>query len=176
MEKKRTTKEIVKMLLKQNFNEENEDELIELLIDQPIAVDIEKEDLKSLKFGDKVADALTKKAGSWGFIIGFLLFLAFWITLNLVLSKAIDPFPFILLNLMLSCVAAVQAPIILMSQNRENKRESLRNQNDYRTDLKSEIILESLHDKMDEILKNQRKILKQLDEENEKDENLLTLK
>lgn len=92
------------------------------------------------------------------------------------LSKAIDPFPFILLNLMLSCVATVQAPIILMSQNRENKRESLRNQNDYRTDLKSEIILESLHDKMDEILKNQRKILKQLDEENEKDENLLTLK
>ena len=69
-----------------------------------------------------------------------------------------DPYPFILLNLVLSCIAALQAPIIMMSQNREAKKESLRNKNDYRIDLKSELILEVLHEQMLEIAKNQRKI------------------
>ena len=165
MEKKKTKKEIVRMLLKQGSNIENEDELIEMLIDEPIAVDVEKEDKKALKFGDRLADAITEVAGSWGFIIGFLLFLGIWILINLLGIISLDPFPFILLNLLLSCLAAIQAPIIMMSQNRQSKKESLRNQNDYRTDLKSEIILEELHDQMGEILKNQRKILKQLENE-----------
>ena len=70
-----------------------------------------------------------------------------------------DPFPYVLLNLVLSCIAAIQAPIIMMSQNRQAAKDSLRNQNDYRTDLKSELILESLHDHINEVLKNQKRII-----------------
>ena len=95
----------------------------------------------------------------------------FWIVLNYVIlsgDKQIDPYPFILLNLLLSCLAALQAPVIMMSQNRQAAKDSLRNQNDYRTDLKSELILEELHDKMDEILKNQRKLMKNMEDNNEK--------
>ena len=99
--------------------------------------------------------------------------LIFWIVLNTVIlqgDSAIDEYPFILLNLLLSCIAALQAPIIMMSQNRQAAKDSLRNQNDYRTDLKSELILEELHDKMELILKNQKKIMKELEEDtDEKD-------
>ena len=84
-------------------------------------------------------------------------------------NNAIDPYPFILLNLLLSCLAAFQAPIIMMSQNRQSKKDSLRNQNDYYTDVKSELIIEELHNKIDEILKNQREIQKYIDKE-KKDE------
>ncbi len=159
MEKKKTKSEIVKMLLNKDLETEDEAQLLDLLIDQPIAIDVDKEDEKNKKFGDKVADKLTEVAGSWTFILGFSLFLILWILLNIFLFKNLDPYPFILLNLVLSCVAALQAPIIMMSQNREAKREVLRNQNDYKTDLKSELILEELHDKMDSILKNQKEIL-----------------
>ena len=93
----------------------------------------------------------------------FILFLSFWMFLNEYLD-GFDPFPFILLNLVLSCIAALQAPIIMMSQNREAKKESLRNKNDYRIDLKSELILEVLHEQMLEIVKNQKIIVKILDE------------
>lgn len=90
--------------------------------------------------------------------------LDFWIILNgKILSDPVDPFPYILLNLVLSCIAAIQAPIIMMSQNRQAHKDSLRNQNDYKTDLKSELILEELHDKMDKILANQKVIMKRLD-------------
>ena len=76
----------------------------------------------------------------------------------------VDPYPFILLNLLLSCIAALQAPIIMMSQNRQAKKDSLRNQNDYRTDLKSELILEELHDHIEILIANQKKIIKLLSE------------
>ncbi|MBQ9011203.1 MAG: DUF1003 domain-containing protein [Bacilli bacterium] len=77
----------------------------------------------------------------------------------LVFVNKIDPYPFILLNLVLSCVSAIQAPIIMMSQNREAKKDSLRNQNDYVVDLKSELILEDLHRKLELVLSNQNKLL-----------------
>ena len=154
MEKKRTKQEILKMLLNQNLETENEDELIELLIDKPIAVDIDKQDKQSEKIGDKIADKLTAIAGSWPFIIGFSIFLILWIVLNVYIFKNLDPYPFILLNLVLSCIAALQAPVIMMSQNRAAKKDSLRAQNDYRTDLKSELILEELHDKIEKIIAN----------------------
>ena len=156
-------KEIVKMLLK-NKEEIDEEELIELLFEQPIAVDVDKLDKNNLKFSDKVADAITNIAGSWYFIIGFSLFLIIWILLNIYLWDNVDPYPFILLNLLLSCIAALQAPIIMMSQNRQSKKDSLRNQNDYRVDLKSELILEQLHDHIELILSNQRKIIRKLEE------------
>ncbi len=163
MEKKNTKSEIVKMLLNKNLDIEDEAQLLDLLVDQPIAIDVDKEDEKTKRLGDRVADKLTAIAGSWSFIIVFLLFLIFWIVLNL-LFDSLDPYPFILLNLLLSCIAALQAPIIMMSQNREAKREVLRSQNDYKTDLKSELILEELHDKMEVIMKNQEKILSVLKE------------
>ncbi len=165
MEKKRTKQEIVKMLLNQNLETENEDELIELLIDKPIAVDIDKQDKQSEKIGDKIADKLTAIAGSWPFIIGFSIFLILWIVLNVYIFENLDPYPFILLNLVLSCIAALQAPVIMMSQNRAAKKDSLRAQNDYRTDLKSELILEELHDKIEKIIANQNKILKYIEQE-----------
>ena len=165
MEKKITKKEIVKMLLNQNLETENEEELIELLIDKPIAVDIDKQDKQSEKIGDKIADKLTEIAGSWPFIIGFSLFLLSWIILNIYMFENVDPYPFILLNLVLSCIAALQAPVIMMSQNRAAKKDSLRAQNDYRTDLKSELILEELHDKIEKIIANQNKILKYIEKE-----------
>jgi len=175
MEKKRTKKEIVKLLLKNNeLDDKDEEELLDLLVDQPISIDVDKQEDEKMTFGDRAADKVSEVAGSWGFILGFSLFLMVWVVFNGVLlatNNPIDPYPFILLNLLLSCLAALQAPIIMMSQNRQAAKDSLRNQNDYRTDLKSELILEELHDKMDAILRNQRKILKNLevdDEENNK--------
>ena len=159
------------MLLKNNeLDSKDEEELLDLLVDQPISIDVDKQEEAKMTFGDKVADKVSEVAGSWGFIIGFSLFLIFWIVLNTVIlqgDSAIDEYPFILLNLLLSCIAALQAPIIMMSQNRQAAKDSLRNQNDYRTDLKSELILEELHDKMELILKNQKKIMKELEEDND---------
>ncbi len=174
MEKKRTKKEIVRMLLRNNELEaQDEEELLDLLIEQPIAIDVDKQEEAKMSFGDRAADKVSEIAGSWTFVLLFLLFLGFWIILNgFLLSKGseLDPYPFILLNLVLSCIAAIQAPIIMMSQNRQAAKDSLRNQNDYRTDLKSELILESLHDHIIQVLRNQRKIIKMLEEDEDDDE------
>lgn len=155
--------DIVKLLLNQEINTENEDELLDMLIDQPIAIDVDKQDKMNIKFGDIIADKLTKIAGSWSFIIGFIIFLVSWTVLNVFVFKNVDPYPFILLNLLLSCLAALQAPIIMMSQNRAAKKDSLKSTNDYKTDLKSELILEELHDKLDKVILNQNKLLKILE-------------
>lgn len=163
MNSKNTKKEIVKMLLNKEISSDDEEELLNLLVDEPISIDVDKEVQKNVKFGDKVADVITKFAGSWTFILGFSSFLILWIVLNLYVFEDLDPYPFILLNLLLSCIAALQAPIIMMSQNREAMKDSLRNKNDYRTDLKSELILEELHDKMEKLEKNQKIIQKQLE-------------
>lgn len=168
MESKKTKKEIVQMLLKKQLEGNDDEELINMLIDEPIAVDVDKQSDSTRTFGDKLADKLTEVAGSWTFIIGMILFLIIWIFLNLYLIDRVDPYPFVLLNLVLSCIAALQAPIIMMSQNREAKKDRLRSSNDYKTDLKSELILEELHSEMKKILANQNKILKYLSEDEEK--------
>ena len=168
MENKKTKKEIVQMLLKKELNALDEEELINMLIDEPIAVDVDKQSDESRSFGDKLADKITEIAGSWKFIICMIIFLTLWILLNLYILEDQDPYPFILLNLILSCIAALQAPIIMMSQNREAKKDRMRSSNDYKTDLKSELILEELHNEMQKIIATQNKILKQL---NEKDNN-----
>lgn len=171
MESKKTKKEIVKMLVAQDLTGKDEEDLMELLIDEQIAVNIEKEEESKMTRGDRIADKLSEVAGSWSFIIGFSLFLLMWIVINgVILVKALDPFPFILLNLLLSCLAALQAPIIMMSQNRQAKKDAMRNRNDYRTDLKSELILEDLHDDIQKLIKNQNKIIKYI-EDNEKKSN-----
>lgn len=169
MEKRKTKKEIVRMLLRNNeLAAQDEEELLDLLIDQPISIDVDKQEEAKMTRGDKIADKVSEIAGSWTFILLFILFLLGWIVLNTLVLKEgseIDPYPFILLNLVLSCIAAIQAPIIMMSQNRQAEKDSLRNQNDYRTDLKSELILEALHDQMDLIIKNQKKIMRELQKE-----------
>ena len=166
MEKKYSKKELVKMLLKsEKLDEKDEAEFIDLLIDQPLSIDIDKQQDDKKTFGDKVADKVSEVAGSWGFIIGFSAFLIFWIILNgYILINPIDEYPFILLNLLLSCLAALQAPVIMMSQNRQAEKDSLRNQNDYRIDLKSELILEQIAEKVEKINQSQAKIMKRLDD------------
>ncbi len=163
-----TRKELINKLLNNKDDERDYDELMEMLIDESIAIDPDKENVNDLSTGDLLADKLTTIAGSWQFIIGFSLFLLIWVFINLFIWDNVDPYPFILLNLLLSCLAALQAPIIMMSQNRQAKKDSLRSRNDYRTDLKSELILEQLHDRQEEILKNQRKILHYIENMEEK--------
>lgn len=159
---------LVKALLNKTELEANEnyDELLEILIDEPIAINFDKAEKRTL--GEKVADKITEFVGSWKFIIGFCVFLFVWMMVNTYLIFTVDPYPFILLNLVLSCIAAIQAPIIMMSQNREAKKESIKSTNEYKTTLKSELILEDLHDTMEQILKNQKEILKYI---NEKEKN-----
>lgn len=174
IQKKKTKKEIVKMLLNSDLGEKDEEELLNLLIDQPISIDVDKLEEAKMTKGDFIADKVSEVAGSWAFIFLFIVFLVGWVVLNTILLKAgnkIDPYPFILLNLLLSCIAALQAPIIMMSQNRQAEKDSLRNQNDYRIDLKSELILEELHDKIIELEKNQKQIMKYLKENNNEKDN-----
>lgn len=168
MENKNSKKEIVKMLLKKDINVTDEEDLINMLINEPISVDTDKESDLNRSFGDYLADKITEIAGSWPFIIGLVIFLLLWIILNIFILTKADPYPFILLNLLLSCIAALQAPIIMMSQNREAKKDRLRSSNDYKTDLKSELMLEDLHNKMSQIIKNQNKIINILTEEDNK--------
>lgn len=168
MESKNSKKEIVKMLLKKDINVTDEEDLINMLINEPISVDTDKESDLNRSFGDFLADKITEIAGSWPFIIGLVVFLLLWIILNIFILTNADPYPFILLNLLLSCIAALQAPIIMMSQNREAKKDRLRSSNDYKTDLKSELMLEDLHNKMEQILKNQNKIINILTEDDNK--------
>ena len=164
MEKNSRKEKIVKQLLNKDFDVTDEDELIEMLLDNPTAIDSDKEEDERRTMGDKLADKVTEIAGSWGFIIGFCLFLIIWMIINTIMIVKFDEYPFILLNLILSCIAALQAPVIMMSQNRAAKNDSLRSLNDYKTDLKSELILEVLHEQMRDLQSNQKKILKMLED------------
>ena len=167
-------KEIVKMLLKnKELENEEEEQLMEILFNEPIAIDVEKAASDEETWKDRLADTVTEYCGSWAFIIWFTLIVLVWMVLNLILFKvygeSFDPYPFILLNLVLSCVSALQAPFIMMSQNRSAKKDSLRAKNDYKTDLKSELILEELHDEIKKLQNTQNKILRVLNEEKKDD-------
>lgn len=168
METNKRKEKLVKVLINKDFEVTDEDELIEMLLDNPTAIDSDKEEDERRTFGDKLADKVTQIAGSWGFIIGFCVFLILWMIINTILIVRFDEYPFILLNLILSCIAALQAPVIMMSQNRAAKKDSLRSLNDYKTDLKSELILEVLHDQIKDIQISQKKILKLLEEKDVK--------
>jgi uncharacterized membrane protein len=111
--------------------------------------------------GQRVADRVAEIGGSWGFIIGFGVFIAIWVSINtfILLERAYDPYPFILLNLALSLLAAIQAPIILMSQNRQAARDRLAAEHDYEVNLKAEIEIAALHEKLDQIRANELAIL-----------------
>ncbi|MHA8111393.1 DUF1003 domain-containing protein [Lactobacillaceae bacterium Melli_B4] len=108
-------------------------------------------------FGQRVADQVARFGGSWGFILAFVIFLLTWMAINVfhILGAHFDPYPFILLNLALSCISAIQAPIIMMSQNRSTHRDRLDADNDYHVNLKSESELRILHAKLDQLNQNQ---------------------
>lgn len=116
---------------------------------------------EKLTVGERVADKVALFGGSWKFIIIFAFILIVWIFTNvfLLVKKPFDPYPFILLNLLLSCIAAIQAPVIMMSQNRQEAKDRQRAQNDYQINLKAEIEIRQLHEKVDHILINQSKRL-----------------
>ena len=120
---------------------------------------------RKLTLGERLADGVAKYAGSWRFIIGFGLVLVVWITLNSWLaSRAFDEYPFILLNLCLSCLAAIQAPVIMMSQNRLESKDRMRAEHDYIVNLKAELEIRSLHEKLDHLLVNQWQRLLEIQE------------
>jgi uncharacterized membrane protein len=115
---------------------------------------------KNLPFSSRVADKVAAFGGSWKFIFAFILFTIAWIVLNLyILRKPLDPFPFILLNLFLSAIAAIQAPIIMMSQNRKEEKDRQRAINDYLVNLKAEIEVRNLHQKIDLLISEQMQTL-----------------
>jgi uncharacterized membrane protein len=131
-----------------------------------LAQNVNLEFERGLTLGQKLADRLSDFAGSWTFIIGFIIVLVIWILINIVVlvSKAFDPYPFILLNLVLSCLAAIQAPVILMSQNRQEQKDRLRAESDYRTNLKAELEIRHLHEKLDHLIRNQWQRLLEIQE------------
>jgi len=121
---------------------------------ESISENVEKEFISNLTFGEKLSDVIASFGGSWKFIIIFGVILFFWILINafVLFTKPFDPYPFILLNLLLSCLAAIQAPIIMMSQNRQELRDRNRAEQDYKINLKAELELRQLHQKVDHLL------------------------
>jgi len=117
-------------------------------------------------FGERLADRIASFGGSWTFLICFGLFIGLWIATNtfVLATRPLDPYPFILLNLILSCLAAMQAPIIMMSQNRQEAKDRLRSQHDYQINLKAELEIRHLHDKMDHLLSHQWERLAEIQE------------
>lgn len=161
-------------LLQEILNEIRQDmtdeEVLNLLSDSKISVSPKKEKEK-YTLGQRAADTIAKFAGSWAFIFSFAGVLILWMVVNAILAtKAFDPYPFILLNLVLSCVAAIQAPLIMMSQNRQEEKDRHRAENDYKVNLKTEIMIEDLYDKVNAILAKQSQIEKLLAEEKTKGE------
>ena len=124
---------------------------------ETLASNINTEFEKDLAIGERMADRVAEWGGSWRFIIFFGSVLFIWIVINsaVLLWKPFDPYPYILLNLVLSCLAAIQAPIIMMSQNRQESKDRLRSENDYRVNLKAELEIRHLHEKIDHLLLKQ---------------------
>jgi uncharacterized membrane protein len=135
-----------------------EQEVIDSLREQEtLTENINRAFEKNVTFGQQIADRVATFGGSWIFIGTFFLVLAAWIGINSIatISGPFDPYPYILLNLILSCLAAMQAPIIMMSQNRIEARDRLRSENDYQVNLKAELEIRHLHEKLDVLLKHQ---------------------
>ena len=153
-------KDYIKEVLEDEIGELSalDQEVIESLQQHEIlSSDISKQFERKLTFGERLSDHIAEFGGSWKFLISFGAVLVIWIAINGVIlaTHAFDPFPFILLNLILSCLAAVQAPIIMMSQNRAEARDRLRAENDYKVNLKAELEIRHLHEKIDHLLRRQ---------------------
>jgi uncharacterized membrane protein len=133
---------------------------------ETLAEDTEREYEEHRTLGERLADLVADFGGSWTFIISFAVFVVIWMGYNLLLGAQgnFDPYPFILLNLVLSCIAAIQAPVIMMSQKRQDAKDRLRSENDYRVNLKAELEIRHLHEKVDHLLKKQWERLAEIQE------------
>ncbi len=122
---------------------------------------LDGDEVPNLSFGQRIADKVATFGGSWTFIISFGIFIFIWISLNVLwlMNKGFDPYPFILLNLILSCIAALQAPVIMMSQNRQEEKDRERGKKDYMINLKSELEIRTLHEKIDHFIMDQQQEL-----------------
>ncbi len=122
-----------------------------------VSENVDAEFEKDLSFGERLSDKIALFGGSWAFIISFIIALALWMIINTVIlvTKPFDPYPFILLNLVLSTLAAIQAPIIMMSQNRQEAKDRLRSENDYKVNMKAELEIQHLNEKLDELSRHQ---------------------
>ncbi|HMP93850.1 MAG TPA: DUF1003 domain-containing protein [Phnomibacter sp.] len=131
-----------------------------------LSENIEEHYEEKITFGQRVADKVASFGGSWTFIISFFVFILVWMAINIWLLQArpFDPYPFILLNLILSCVASIQAPIIMMSQNRQEQKDRIRAEHDYKINLKAELEIKLLSEKMDHLLVHQNKKLMEIQE------------
>jgi uncharacterized membrane protein len=146
---------------------ELEEQVINSIKNQELlSKDINAEYDQQLTLGERLSDKLADFGGSWRFISIFAAILFLWIALNSIVLflKPFDPYPFIFLNLILSCLAAIQAPIIMMSQNRQEERDRLHAEHDYRINLKAELEIRNLHDKIDHLLTNQWQRLLEIQE------------
>mgnify|MGYP002568604174 FL=1 len=158
-------RKLLKEVLKDIRHDMSDEEVLNLLADSKIS---ESPATEKYTLGQRAADAIARFAGSWAFIFAFTGVLILWMVINTILaSNAFDPYPFILLNLVLSCVAAIQAPLIMMSQNRQEEKDRRRAENDYKVNLKTEIMIEDLYDKVNAILAKQSVLEKKLQEQEE---------
>lgn len=163
-------RKLLREVLKDIRHDMTDEEVLNLLADSKISENLAGEKEK-YTIGQQAADAIAKFAGSWAFIFAFTGVLILWMLVNTLLAaKAFDPYPFILLNLVLSCVAAIQAPLIMMRQNRQEEKDRRRAENDYKVNLKTEIMIEDLYDKVNAILARQSALEKHLEEESKKAE------
>lgn len=165
-------RKVIKELLDVTDREFTDEELIRQLTLTGITQRAAQNEKSTL--GQRAADAVARFAGSWAFIFSFIAVMVLWMAGNVLLaSRAFDAYPFILLNLVLSCIAAVQAPLIMMSQNRQEAKDRQRAENDYRVNLKNELIIDDLYRKLDRILENQQRIdqrLERLEQNNQRKE------
>ena len=158
-------RKLLKEVLKDIQHDMSDEEVLNLLADSKIS---ESPATEKYTLGQRAADAIARFAGSWAFIFAFTGVLILWMVINTILaSNAFDPYPFILLNLVLSCVAAIQAPLIMMSQNRQEEKDRRRAENVYKVNLKTEIMIEDLYDKVNAILAKQSVLEKKLQEQEE---------
>ncbi len=160
-ESEKERRRVIRELLNVTDEEFSDEELIRQLVMMRVTQD--EEAPEKLSLGQRASDAVASFAGSWAFIFSFIGVMVVWMIVNVLLAaRAFDAYPFILLNLVLSCIAAVQAPLIMMSQNRQEAKDRARAQSDYKVNLKNELILDDVHKKLDLILDNQRKLEKRL--------------
>ncbi|WP_302999171.1 DUF1003 domain-containing protein [Thomasclavelia spiroformis] len=149
-----TNSNIVKEIIENVKDDMQNEEIIHLVLEKQVS----HHNPQNITRGQKIADNIAKFGGSWYFIITFVILLISWMIYNQFSKNSLDPYPFILLNLILSCLSALQAPIIMMSQNRQEQIDRQRNENDYKVNLKTEIIIQDLHNKLDIILEELEKI------------------
>ena len=158
-------RKLLKEVLNDIRHDMTDEEVLDLLADSKVSVRPESGKEKYM-LGQRAADSIAKFAGSWAFIFSFSGVLILWMVVNVLLAAgAFDPYPFILLNLVLSCVAAIQAPLIMMSQNRQEEKDRRRAENDYKVNLKTEIMIEDLYDKVNAILAKQSALERQARED-----------